>query len=168
MSSELLFTMDPGDNTALVFWGDGTQPRSSYFYALKAKETKLSIAARQQILTSAIEKDLKTLSRLYPYAVWKFKFIIEGVDFRGSSAKSQAAAGRGDLSRLAYLVGGMVNVFQSVFPAGEVDIVTAIKWKGNLPDTIVEKEVERYIKEPPLNVHMACAIGIGMNYFGKL
>lgn len=162
-----LLTMDPGDNTALVFWSDMKKPVEDFFVHLTPKQKKLSIAERQQLLTDQIEKKMQSLKYFYPGE--KFKFIVEGVNLWGADTKSNAAAQRGDLFRLAYIVGGMVNTFQKVFgELGEVDIISVQSWKGQLPTPTLIKEVERYTGAEPKNEHVACAIGIGMNYFGKL
>lgn len=164
----MLFTIDPGDNTAIVFWSDFQKPYSWRIFSLKSKQKKeLSTAEKIRKLAAEVKEEFELYNNLFPCD--QFKLIIEGVGLWGSSAKSNAAALRGDSFRLAYTVGAFIQVFHDVFmERGTVELVSVQNWKGNLPTPVLISEVESYIKKTPENEHVACAIGIGMNHFGKL
>ncbi len=165
----ITLTMDPGDNTALTIWLDG-ELVTSFFWRLSARDKKsLSTTQKHAKLCLSFQNVLKEeVKHLHSLSGGEMLFIIEGVSLWGSSTKSQASALRGDSFRLAYLVGGYISIFQELFSSSEVEIIDVRKWKGSLPTDILEKEVERFTQETPENEHLACAIGIGMNHFGRL
>jgi hypothetical protein len=163
----MMMTIDPGDNTALAVWEEDKVVRT-YFTKLTPKQKKLSLAVRQCLIVSQV-KHFFTLEAMKIDPSDVPSLIIEGVSLWGNSQKSQAAALRGDSFRLAYIVGGIVEAFVSLFNDPEEVVVIDVRtWKGSLPTPILEKEVERFTGEFPDNEHLACAIGIGMNQLGLL
>jgi hypothetical protein len=153
-------TVDPGDNTGVAIWRND-QIVETVFFNLKGKEKKQSVADRHHIMCRKFLSAVAAIDTID-------KFIIEGVSLWGQSTKSQAAALRGDTFRLAYLVGGYVNVIQTIFPSCDVQVVDVREWKGSLPTDALIREVTLFTGNEPTNEHVACAIGIGMHAIGKL
>ena len=155
-------SMDPGDNTGLALW-DKDKLVKTYTWKLIGKEKNLSEAERQGLMNERFRDVLRSLPK-------PSQFIIEGVNLWGQSAKSQAAALRGDTFRLAYLVGSYIETYRRHNKRGKVEIITVQSWKGNLPTDILINETITFCKDSKLipNEHVACAVGIGMAQIGKL
>lgn len=92
--------------------------------------------------------------------------IFEWPGLWASSAKSQASASKGDLFKLAYLIGGMadglhVDGIKSI-------LVSPQEWKGQLDSDVVALRIERQWGITTPNDHESDAIGMGMAAQGAL
>lgn len=85
--------------------------------------------------------------------------VLEMPGLWSGSAMSQAAAARGDLTSLAYLVG----VLSTVRPRAIVRLVAPGEWKGQLPKDVVISRIRRAWKyNGDIRDHEADAWGIGL------
>lgn len=84
-----------------------------------------------------------------------------------TSAKSMASANRGDLFKLAFLVGAIAEkINHTGYP---VALISPADWKGQLPKDIVIKRILKEIPEmKKVRDHEADAIGMGLAEAGKL
>lgn len=89
--------------------------------------------------------------------------LIESVEVWASSAKSMASAARGNLSLLAYIVGGFITASPC-----NVALVSPLKWKGQLPYDVLRKILKESFGIDCSSTHAASAVGIGLHYYGKL
>jgi Holliday junction resolvasome RuvABC endonuclease subunit len=77
-----------------------------------------------------------------------------------NSAKSQAATAKGDLLKLACLIGGMKYIADEWTNLPPVFVLPR-EWKGQLPKQVVVNRVARIIGRVPVN-HEADAIGMAI------
>lgn len=88
-------------------------------------------------------------------------YLVEGVEvYQG--AVSQAAAIRGDLIGLAYMVMSIALVLD-----GDVQIISP-RWKGQLPYDALRKWCVKLVGINAPNDHVAAAIGMGLDHYGSL
>ena len=83
------------------------------------------------------------------------------------SATSAAAAGKGDLLKLAFLVGAMAetaNVAGCRLPV----LISPRDWKGQLPKDAVIRRIRRVIPDATTRDHEADAVGMGLAAQGLL
>lgn len=161
----ITLSVDPGDNTAVAVWKDGELQVVHFLYLLE-KEKKWPTPIKHEHLVSKFQALLQNIQES-TLELADMELVIEGVGLWGGSVKSQTSALRGDLFRLAYLVGGMVSTFNMLEPCGKVTIVDVRKWKGQMPTDVLIKHLTQMTGEAPRNEHCACAIGIGLHHFGK-
>ena len=96
--------------------------------------------------------------------------VFEFPELFSGNAKSQASAGRGDLFKLTYLLGGLADRAREY--TGRLPILmTPQEWKGQLPKDIVIKRIEKafgpeYASQ--INDHEGDAIGMGLAAQGRL
>jgi len=156
-----VITVDPGIHSAAAFWRD-SKYIAMYKFNSGSLENSADVVDRltndfSHILESNIHSSLNGKIDLV---------IIESVEFWASSAKSVASATRGNLSLLAYIVGAFM--FACTSRGIPVQLISPGKWKGQLPYKALRNIIEKVFKMKCTSDHEASAIGIGLNYFGKL
>lgn len=77
-----------------------------------------------------------------------------------NSAKGDMVANRGDLVKLTRLVGFIEAFFQ--FRGAQTEMVSIMKWKGQLSKRIVEDRVKRILPKLKAESHAVDAVGIGL------
>ena len=155
-----LLTIDPGDKTGFAFWQKGKLIESGEFKA------NTSLPFQKQFKQMWVEFDNLVLHRTLELV------LIEGVEVYGNSAKSIMCAKRGKhhpippLFKLAYLLGGYLNVCDNYDIPFEIPIFR--DWGGNLSPEAVKAQIQYIIKKEFTSQHIYDAVGIGLNYWGKL
>ena len=91
--------------------------------------------------------------------------FIEMPELWSGSALSQAAAARGDLFKLSFLVGSIYTALTMV----NVDstILLPREWKGQLKKEMVDRRIWKALNKKFPN-HISDAVGIGLFVIGKL
>jgi len=145
-------TIDVGKNTGLSFW-DGTFFPSTetvtYKGKIKGNESKY-IEYMTDSVYDLLRASIKT----------NYDFIqIEGVEVWETSSKSMASATRGDLIRLAYLVGAYILVAQKF--TRKVIVKTAPEWKSQLSKEATVARVKRINGLTYENEHVTDAVAMG-------
>jgi hypothetical protein len=129
------YTIDPGDNTAICEWIDG-------------KMTDLI----------TIEKCLSNSPIIH---IFSSSFvIIENVELWGGSSVSYTSAARGDLFKLAMVVGVLINNYKKC--GCSIYLVSPRKWKGQLNQEQLQHILSEKFKFKARNEHEASAYGIGL------
>lgn len=149
-----VLTIDPGFNTGYAYWEKTLKPVVGS-YKVPNRYKKETIECKMVLLFREFEIVLRTFDPI--------KCIIESVE-NWDSLKSNTASKRGDLAKLAYLVGGYSEICRKNGVLFE--LISARKWKGNLPNKVVEKRVTYVNGETYPNDHIACAVGIGLHKMG--
>jgi hypothetical protein len=156
-----MLTVDPGFHTGVAYWKDGLLRSFESFNVSTAKAIKTD------------EDRLRDMWKKFDGYLQDLEFdvsicYIEGVEAWGGSLKSRTAGARGDLSKLAYLVGGFC--FICLLRDIEFKVIKVREWKGNLPKSVVESRVRKGIIGLPelTNEHTIDAIGIGLSKLGRL
>jgi hypothetical protein len=128
-------TIDPGDNTAICQWIEGEMIELLTF-------TKcLQNAPILHIFTGA-------------------SVIIENVELWGGSAVSYTSAARGDLFKLAMVVGVLIDNYKKC--GCSVYLVSPRKWKGQLDQKQLQHILLKKFKFKARNDHEASAFAIGL------
>lgn len=123
------------------------------------KDSKLSWDIRADVLCAWFNGVIHTLE---PQIV-----VIEFPELWSSSPVSQASAGRGDLFKLAYLVGAFGEIVRHQTGTGPV-LISPAKWKGQLTKKAVHARIERALGDVKYPEHIADAVGMGLAVQGKL
>lgn len=148
-------SIDPGFNTGVAVW----DKKGELVYTQLIREVKTDeLPLRILSMTMQLEKICDTYD---PNLV-----LIEGVYLFGEATRSKAAARRGDLFKLAYIVGAYIQVASNY--TTYIQVLNANQWKGQLPDQVIKKRVLKFTGLCFGNQHVPDAIGIGMNHMGKL
>jgi Holliday junction resolvasome RuvABC endonuclease subunit len=92
--------------------------------------------------------------------------VIEGVEFWGDSERSTIAAKKGDLIRLAFLVGALGEAVYALCDRKAI-IVKPTEWKGTMPKDVMEKRVRRALRTR-FKKHEYDGVAIGLRIMGKL
>lgn len=132
----IVATVDPGVTTAIVIWDHG-----SHIYSNIAKGDLHVIAGN--------------FARILNYHKVQ-KVIIEAMDVRTSSAVSLCAGVKGDLSKLAYIIGALQYVSKNI------TMVTYAQWAGQLTYKQLRNILRIKFKFDAKNDHIAAAYGIGL------
>lgn len=151
----MMVSVDPGLNTAIVFWQLGNVDRATI---LRAPPKRLGDVARLMTLferfDGALQADSTTIYKVY----------IEGVR-SFASARSWASSTRGNLALLSYIVGGYVRICQDY----ELDVeIVDPKWKGQLTEGALERRIRRAGYQGTMREHEREAIGLGYSVQGRL
>jgi len=140
-------TVDPGfGGTGWAFWKGDDSPLTGVF---KPEDLMNGFALFDDLLT-----------RMKPELA-----IIEDCEVWGGSGKSVAAVNSGALFVLQALLGGYAGICFSHGIAFQ--FIKAKKWKGQLPDTAVDKRIFR-INGQKYRHHESSAVGIGFSIAGVL
>lgn len=83
------------------------------------------------------------------------------------SAVSQASAAKGDLFKLAYLIGSIAKMWDDR-NGRPLRLISPQEWKGQLPKEVVMRRVHVLLPNVKLSNHMADAIGMGLAAQGLL
>lgn len=145
-------TIDPGWNTGVAKWHDTKVPEL------------ITLTTRYKD-GSAFTKLRDMLNRFdFQATGWRVDGIktmyIEGVQYFTGSKVGMAAAGRGDLSYLAYLVGGYVQIamFHGINVLPPLNPST---WKGQLTLKAIQNLVHRVNNIHCPNEHTYHAVAMG-------
>jgi hypothetical protein len=90
--------------------------------------------------------------------------FIEGVEFWSGSAVSMASAARGNLSLLAYIVGGILGTCRVPY----TEIISPKDWKGQLSYKVLRAHLHNEFGIDTSNEHEASSIGMGLWILGRL
>jgi len=151
-----ILAVDAGWNTGIAFFRhkyDAT-PSTHCFIVdeeLTTKEKKLNY------MVKVFQDTLRIFNPDY--------VLIEGVEFYGSSGKSQASSRRGDLFTLAYLVGnyGCICTLNNI----KYRIQTFKEWGGQMTPEVINNKLKRAIGWPGKNQHVNDALAMGLTYNGN-
>ena len=151
-------TIDPGDHTGWAYWiGDSCPIVGQYNVSVK----------KDMILT---EDDLAFLMRKFSELLDRWdactRVYIEGVELWEGSLRSMTSAKRGNVFKLAYLVGGYFN--EARRQGIETRILPARQWKGQMPNAVLEQRVLRLNGQHYPSDHILNAVGIGFSRAGLL
>ena len=164
-----VLTIDPGVHaTGWAFWeyldrqflGEHQRPDDSGVIRSRAKVWEEAAAS--------VWNDLETVMVMNDPML----IVIEFPGLWSSNAASHASAAKGDLFKLAYLVGGMGHVISE---RGDVDSTTAkfpillspAEWKGQLPKKVVMGRIKRAYGRKYRD-HEADSVGLGLFLQGGL
>lgn len=92
--------------------------------------------------------------------------VIEFAEMWGNSARSLQAAKKGDLFRLAYLVGALGEAAYALCDRKPV-IVRPTVWKGDMPKDVMKRRVRRALHRK-YKEHEYDAVAIGLRIMGRL
>ena len=159
-----VLTIDVGDNTGWAYWVstcefNGKYPIPHSYGQYSHKESDI------------VENDLNFMAGEFEDLIGGFSegvklVILEGVELWGDSLRSLTSARRGNLFKLAYMVGMYANICRQ--HGIEFRIVPARQWKGQMNNDMVSGRVTRMtgIKVKKKFQHMVDAIGIGLSTMG--
>lgn len=163
-SSDLVITCDMGKNTSIAYW-DAFTGKLLCIKALRFSD--LDVVKIPQYALDTMNK-INSYFKKRKHSDAQIKLIIlEGVSVWGNSARSTVANKTQSLTKLAYYVGGVAALCK--VGGIPVKIQNAQEWKGQLSKEATRLRVLRVY--PELNTHSEHsidAVGIGLNYFGKL
>ena len=153
-------TIDPGDHTGWAYWDLSLRPVvGSFTYASEFKK----LGKPWQIYSLA-ENFGNMIRDNYADGLRIKQVVIEEVSVWENSLKSMAAAKRGDLFKLAMVIGGYIHRCGMLnLP---VKLVKPNDWKGQLPDDAVARRVTAINGQQYPNPHIYSAVGIGLNEAG--
>lgn len=129
-------TIDPGDHTGVCLWNAGNLRE---FYTIG----------------DCLKNPEKAFGVLYNRHV-----IFEEVELWSGSSVSFASASRGDLFKLAYLIGAYVNTVQH--SGGHAYLVSPRRWKGQLNYKQLRHILDKKFSITVNTDHEASAVGIGL------
>lgn len=147
-------TVDPGEHTGWAYWSGTNKPLTGQIRPAKTRELEPGLIHHWGEFKAL-------LASCRPCTV-----IIEGVEIWEGSLVSMTSAKRGNLFKLAYLVGGYTQIANS--KNIEVEIIPARRWKGQLTKDAVRSRVKRFNGQLYRTDHITDAVGIGVAIMGKL
>jgi len=153
-------TIDPGDNTGWAYWDLSLNPvvgSFSYEKEYKKLGKTLQIYSLAETFGNMIRDNLRDGLRIK-------QVVIEEVSIWEKSLTSMAAAKRGDLFKLAMVIGSYV--YRCGLFNLPVKLVKPGDWKGQLPDDAVARRVQQITGIEYANPHIYSAVGIGLNEIG--
>lgn len=145
-----IVTVDPGlTGTGWAVWDKNWELIDHG--VIKAKSNLTPQQDRKQILSSRLHTQIAIFSPEIMYIEYPAKF---------SSVKGDMVAGRGDLVKLAQLVG----YFHAYFNAKGLRTldVTVNEWKGQMPKEAVMRRIKRLLPKVRPHSHDYDAIGLGL------
>ena len=149
-------TVDVGDHTGWAFWNGKQEPTEWGMLVLDKHIQGMELQLRyMQIQFKNLLEELKPVL-----------CILEGVEFWANDLRSLTSAKRGNLSKLAYLVGMYgASCFERHIDAR---IIPAREWKGQLKDPMVLSRVQNLmgLQLKKSEQHIADAIGMGLSLQG--
>jgi hypothetical protein len=152
--------VDPGLNTALAYFDEGTLKTTDIFKCPKDKKGSDSVSRKEQLHLMGKEFQ-RMLSNIPSYTT----VFIEGVQVYSSSMKSCVAAFRGDTVFLSQLVGVYMHICDTL--GKNVYILLPREWRGNMPDAVVVERIKRRLGVV-YPEHISDAVGIGLSVLGRL
>ena len=154
-----VLTVDPGDSTGWAFWSEGELIKTGQITG-KKKDVMDQYRYMWHEFYTLIQKYCPDIC------------LIEGIEIYSGSIKSHIAIRKrkgkemAPLVKLAYLIGGYVCI--CLRSNTETRIVPFSKWGGQLSPLAVRAQVA-YITGKEFNTqHIFDAVGMGLNYYGKL
>jgi hypothetical protein len=156
---EGVYTVDPGMNTAMVYWVDGMNypPVIKTFGCTSKAKTRVE---KISDLSMKFSKQLDT------HVIPLEKIYIEGVEFWEHNLTSRTATVRGDTILLSYIVGAYIEVCRS--KSVPCEILEARMWKGQMDKSAVKARVDRVFTTNFGTSHAYDAVGIGLSLMGLL
>ena len=161
-----VMTVDPGWSTGIAYWLGDNKPI-----------TKLIKEPPKRKIIKIEPVRLRYMYTYFRKSVLSFPCVnvcyIEGVEMWSGNVRSLTAAQRGNLFALSYIVGGYINICQSleistklVYPRGN-KAKGQVMWKGQLSADKVAKRIKR-INGLTYPEHIREAVGIGFSVMGIL
>lgn len=142
-------TIDPGMHTGWAYWHTRTQlPATGQFFCCD-KHLPSYVEFMCQHLDILLD-------RRSPTCVY-----IEGAEVWGDSLKSITSAKRGDIFKLAYLIGAYVKTASDYC---KVEIVTARAWKGQMTKAATQARVKRILGVEYQSEHVSDAVAFGLSF----
>jgi len=157
--------IDPGvRHTGYAYWKEIKRGRRAHTRA--PNDTGLITTPRGVPWESAVYEHLCSWLTEY-ITVRRVRYVvIEGVEFWGDSGRSQQSAKRGDLIRLAFLVGALGKVVYDQCEKNAV-IIEPTKWKGDMPKKIMKPRVRRALHRK-YREHEYDGVALGLRIMGRL
>lgn len=157
MQLNKVMTVDPGMNTGIAYWTGDLKPITEYI-----RFTKKNHVIPEPMQLQELWNEFDVFLEVYKPE----KVYIEAVNYWSGSLKSKVSASRGNLSKLAYLVGGYMELAQS--KKITVELIPVTKWKGQLTKEATKLRVKLANGETYRNDHITDAVGIGLSIMGIL
>lgn len=153
----MLVTIDPGLKTGVAVWSENGLLLANY--ELSTKKSRYKDYSDIFRLGEKLEDILK---RITQKEMLGHTAIIEQVQYWGGSLVSDAAIRSGNLFKLSSLIGIYTYLFHKYH--FEVELIKAVKWKGQLPDAAVRSRVIRILPkcDKIKSQHTIDAIGLGL------
>ena len=153
-----LLSLDPGNNTGYALFINSCC--TEFYGTIRCPKKIKELENIEQIFY--MSKKLNGILRQYK----PLTCYIEGVTVWADSLKSITSAVRGNLIKLAYLIGSYSHTCELNGVA--VRIVTPQEWKGQMSKEVVAKRVYRAVHLTFPNDHITDAVGIGLYALGQL
>lgn len=150
---DLVGTGDPGDTTGLAFWEGTLYPKYESFHW----------PSRYKNIIDQINWMSDNLFGLLDFHAPKL-MIFEQVQFWEGSLNSVTSAKRGNLFKLAYLLGSYIRVCKVLDI--QVKLILSQDWKGQMDDDAVAARVRLINGQCYPNPHVCDAVGMGLNEVG--
>ena len=150
-----LMTVDTGFSTGWAIWKNTQRPITGQITLPRQRISKI-----EDRLAYMFQKFDELLTAYRPTEI-----IIEGVELWGNSVKSQTSGVRGDLFKLAYLVGGYISIAER--HGLQYGILNFKDWGGQLSPEAVQLWVKRVLNKSYKTQHITDAVAMGLSYFGQ-
>lgn len=161
-----VLTIDVGMNTGYAYWDLNCGWNEKANCPLPVDYGQFSVKP-----SDVLEYDIIDLADEFENLIderfcWVRLCVLEGVELWAGSLKSMTSAVKGNLFKLAYIVGMYADICRR--KDIEFRIISAASWKGQLKDPVVAEKVERFtgIKLIKSHQHTIDAIGIGLSLMG--
>lgn len=158
-----LITIDPGLNIGVAVWVVPINRKiisKIPLVTFVSKPTSISASWERRMVDSInhMEKQLRFCN-----SITKPTIIIEAPEFFESELGFTSAR-KGDLCKLSMSTG---MIMESLYKLYRImpKLITAKKWKGQLPKKVVEKRIQKITGKVYPN-HICDAVGIGLHYLG--
>ena len=160
-------TVDPGLQTGLVCWS-GQKIESYHTFSGRPNRT-FHEKVNRLICDVETWLDESQFNSDRTYMEWPAVF---------GSAAGITAASSGSVVKLAFIVGRLVQTFDSYFldgPDGHMEFIEVSKWKGQVPKDVMHKRIRKFLsptlKKELLGAkhgHVMDAIGMGYHLWGMI
>ena len=156
-----ILTVDPGlGGTGWAFW-DKLECAPNEYGVIRSPVT----ITKWEYKASTICREFDNILGLLPY-----RCRICYIEFPKSwsqSQKSHAATYKGDLLKLAFLIGRLVEILESKWDFEYVHLIEPHVWKGQLSKKQVNKRIRKELGESYPD-HISDAVGMGLYLMGRL
>jgi hypothetical protein len=169
-----LLCLDPGvRSTGYAFWynlrPDNLKPDD--YGVWRAPSSMKWQAACRAVTNEASEwfdeRRRDASEQAYEFGGEPEHIVCEWPQLWGGSAKSYTSAERGDLLKLAFLLGRLQEVFEYAGFTDDMSLVTPQQWKAQASKRVIIMRLERWTGIR-FKDHEADAVGMGMHLLGKL
>ena len=153
-----VLTVDPGlMGTGWALWRNKKSPVGTGVLKTEHGKSAISWEERSHRISDGFSALLVTYT---PKLV-----VIEFPGLFGADATSYAAASKGDLFKLTYLVGNLGVLVHRI--GSKVETLPPSKWKGQMPKDVVDRRIMRAIGKKYPN-HIGDAVGMGLYMMNEL